>query len=315
MARHNERTSKRQTVGKEPAANRLRYFIERALLNMRQNMFISLVTIITIALALLIVGVFLLVAVNLEQVSIQWSERVQVTVYYDKELPPQLLNDVKQRVSAIAGTSQVNYISSSDALNRFRGRLKGQETLLEGIGADVLPSSLEITLQKSFRNHDALQRYVADLRKVAGIGEIQYGEEWVKRYSSFISILRTIGFLIAAFLFIVVVFIVANTIRLTIYARKDELEILSLVGATRFFIKAPFLLEGIMQGACGGILALIILSGAYLLRFQTGEAAAVQTVLKGMIFLPPHYLGLLLASGILLGFFGSVTSLRKFMKF
>jgi cell division transport system permease protein len=312
---HKDRVNKRQHVAREPVNSRLRYFVERALRNMRQNMFISMITVITIALALLIVGIFLLVAVNLERVSVRWSERVQITVYFDKELVQQQAADLRNRITAIPGTMNVTYVSQAEALSRFKTRLTGQETLLEGIGADVLPASMEITLKKSFRNHAAMKQYVGQLRNVAGVGEIQYGEEWVKRYSSFVSMLQTIGMLIASFLFIAVVFIIANTIRLTIYARKDELEVLSLVGATRFFIKAPFIIEGVIQGACGSVISLLILAGGYLIRYQSGESAAVQSVLKGMEFLPTEYLAALFLSGIMLGFFGSITSLRRFMKF
>lgn len=312
---HKVRVNKRQAAAKEPTANRLKYFIERALLNMRQNMFISMVTIITIALALLIVGVFLLVAVNLEKISVQWSERVQITVYFEKELSPPQISEIKSRIAVLPGTSSIDYVTQAESLDRFRSRLKGQESLLEGIGSDVLPALLEITLKRSTRNHAALQEYVSRLRNIPGIGEIQYGEEWVKRFSNFVTVLRTVGFLIAAFLFISALFIVANTIRLTIYARKDELEVLSLVGATRFFIKAPFLIEGILQGACGSFLALVVLAGGYLILYQSDDAAAVQSLLKGMEFLPAEYLGGLFLSGVLLGFIGSVTSLRRFMKF
>lgn len=312
---HKLRANKRQVAAKEPTANRFKYFVERALLNMRQNMFISMVTIITIALALLIVGVFLLVAVNLEKISVQWSERVQITVYFEKELLPQQISEIKSRITALPGTSRVDYVTQAESFDRFKTRLKGQESLLEGIGADVLPALLEITLKRSARNHEALQGYVSKLRSIPGIGEIQYGEEWVKRFSTFVTILRTVGFLIAAFLFISVLFIVANTIRLTIYARKDELEVLSLVGATRFFIKAPFLIEGILQGACGSLLSLAILAGGYLIYYQSDNTAAVRSLFKGMEFLPPEYLGGLFLSGVLLGFIGSMTSLRRFMKF
>lgn len=312
---HKDMANKRLAAVKEPARVRLRYFVERAILNMRQNMFISMVTIMTITLALLIVGIFMLVAVNLERVSVRWSEKVQISVYFDKELTQQQIAELRNRVSAIPGTSQVSYVSQAEALTRFKSRLAGQETLLEGIEAEVLPASLEITLKRPHRTHEAMKQYVGQLRNVAGMGEIQYGEEWVKRYSSFISLLQTIGLLIAAFLFIAVVFIISNTIRLTIYARKEELEVLSLVGATPFFIKAPFIIEGIVQGAVGALFSILILGGGYLVRYHSGDSSKVQSIIQGIEFLPPEYLGGLFLSGILLGFFGSVTSLRRFMKF
>jgi len=291
------------------------YFVRRAILNIRQNPFISSVTIVTIALALLIVGVFLLISVNLEGVSLRWSEKIQVVVYFPDDLSPQVKTDLRSRVMAIPGTLRVDEVSRGEAMKRFRERLRGQETLLEGVSPDILPSSFEISLRRSHRTPEAIAAYVERLRQIPGMGEIQYGEEWVKRFTTFISILRFIGLLIAVFLFITVVFIVSNTIRLTIYARREELEILSLVGATRMFIRLPFLIEGIIQGGLGGILAVVVLSLVYLARYGGETSFIPQTLLGSMIFLSPLQLLLLCMGGVFLGLVGSLTSLRRFMIF
>lgn len=192
--------------------------------------------------------------------------------------------------------------------------MKGQEALLEGVSTDVLPSSLEISLRKDSRKADSVTAFVASLKKIPGIEEVQYADEWVRRFSAFMNFLRLVGALLGSFLLLAVMFIVSNTIKLTIYARKDELDVLSLVGATRFFIKAPFLIEGVFHGALGSLLALITLGGCYM-AFM-GNAANFLTFNpadEGMSFLPAGYLAGLFLGGILLGFIGSATSLKRFI--
>lgn len=310
----NSNKSKRPTMSSPGAQGRLRYFMGRALTNIRQNVFVNVVTIGTIMLALLIVSLFLLLFLNLENAAENWSEKVQVTVYYDKDLSPQEQSEQKNRIQNLPGTSRVTWVSRDEALRRFKGRLKGQETLLDGIRPEVLPASWEISLKKSSRSSEAMDAYVRNLRGVAGIGEIQYGEEWVRRFNTFLNFMRIVGGLIGAFLVLAVIFIVSNTIKLTVYARRDELEIMSLVGATRLFIKMPFLLEGLLQGAAGGALALLLLLAVHLLFLHNaGNFLSFNPATAGLSFLPPEYIAGVLVAGILLGFLGSLTALRRFI--
>lgn len=313
MSRKN-RPVKRPKLANEGATGRLSYFFGRALLNIRQNVFISLVTVGTIAIALLIVSLFLLVFVNLEGVADSWSQRVQVTAYFDHELAPQELSTLKARILAIPGTDRIVYVGQQEAMQRFQARLKGQEALLDGVPADVLPSSLEIGLKRGSRGSDEIDAYVARLRNVPGISEVQYGQEWVRRYTTFMNFMRMAGLLLGGFLFLAVMFIVSNTIKLTIYSRKEELEILGLVGATRMFIKAPFLIEGVLQGAVGGGLALVILAGFYYgFLYNAGNFLSFNPADAGIAFLPLPYLGAVFGGGVLLGFLGSLTSLKRFI--
>jgi cell division transport system permease protein len=274
----------------------------------------SLLTIGTITLALLIISLFMLFYVNMEGTLEQWSSKIAITVYYEKELAPQEISSLKNGIMALGGADSVTYTSKEEALKRFRGRLKGQETLLEGVGADILPASLEVTLKKKYRTTEAVSLFVAALKRVPGMGEIQYGEEWVRKFLSFFQFLRIIGLLVGGFLLLSVLFIVSNTIKLTILARKDELEILGLVGATPLFIKTPFLLEAMFQGAAGALLALIILTAGYFaILSNAGNFLSFNPAETGLVFLPPVYIAGIVAGGILLGFIGSLASLKRFI--
>lgn len=307
-------SNKRPAMTAPGAQGRLRYFIGRAVRNIRQNVFVNVVTVGTITLALLIVSLFLLLFVNLENAADIWSEKVQVTVYFEKELSPQEQSDLKNRIQAIPATSKTTWVGRDEALKRFKGRLKGQETLLEGIRPEVLPTSFEITLKKASRSSEDVAAYVAKLKNIPGIGEIQYGEEWVRRFNTFLTFMRIVGGLIGGFLVLAVIFIVSNTIRLTIYARRDELEVMSLVGATRLFIKMPYLLEGLIQGLAGGVLALLLLLAVHLLFLHNaGNFLTFNPATAGLAFLPPEYIAGLLGAGAMLGFLGSLAALRRFI--
>jgi cell division transport system permease protein len=290
------------------------YFFNRAWINIRQNVFVNVVTVGTIALALLIVSLFLLVFVNMESAAENWSERVQVTVYFDRDLTAPEQTAFRNRIEALSGVSRISYVSRDEALKRFKDRLRGQETLLEGVRPEVLPTSLEITLKRSSRDTLSVEKFVTALKRIPGITEVQYGEEWVRRFNLFLNFMRLLGALLGAFLVVAVIFIVSNTIKLTIYARRDELEVMSLVGATRFFIKAPYLVEGVIQGGAGAVLAMALLFGLYeLFMYNADSFLTFNPVTSGLSFLPPEYLGAILLSGVVLGFVGSLTSLKRFI--
>lgn len=308
------RNAQRPTLSGQAFKGRLGYFLSRSLANIRQNVFVNAVTVGTITLALLIVALFMLVFVNLESAADTWSERVQVTAYFDRELSAQDQAVLRGRIQAIGGASRVNYVSREEALKRFRNRLRGQETLLEGVAPEILPTSFEISLKRSHRDSAGIETFVSRLKQVPGIGEVQYGEEWVKRFNTFLNFVRLLGLLLGGFLVVAVIFIVSNTIKLTIYARRDELEVMALVGATRMFIKAPFLIEGILQGAAGALLSMLLLFGLYELFLNNAvNFLSFDPAAAGLSFLPPEYCGGLILAGILLGFLGSLTSLKRFI--
>lgn len=168
---------KRPTLAGDGFGGRTGFFLSRAITNIRQNVFVNVVTIGTITLALLIVSLFLLIFVNLENATDSLSERVQVTVYFDNELSSQDQAMYREKIVALPGVSHVSYVTRDEALKRFKSRLRGQETLLEGVGAEILPTSFEIALKRSYRETVSVENFVSALKRIPGITEVQYGEE------------------------------------------------------------------------------------------------------------------------------------------
>jgi cell division transport system permease protein len=308
------KAGKRPKLEREGVWGRTRYFFARALLNIRQNLLVNFLTVGTISLSVLIFSLLLLLYINMEKVTDQWSERVQVTAYFDHELTTDEQSAIMSGITSLEGTYKTTYVSKSEALKRFRDRLQGQESLLEDVSADILPSSIEIRLKKSFRGGAELNAYISGLKKIPGISEIQYGEDWVRRFNNFLDFMKLLGLFVGSFLILAVIFIVANTIKLTIYSRKDELELLGLVGATRMFIKIPFLIEGVIQGAAGAALAILALLGLYYgLLHNTGNFIGFNPVENGIVFLPFECIAAIFSGSIILGFLGSLTSLKRFI--
>jgi cell division transport system permease protein len=182
------------------------------------------------------------------------------------------------------------------------------------LGAEVLPASLEIRLKPGQR--EATAAVVERLSRNKALGELHYGREWLERFEAFLLLLRTIGAALGGFLVLAALVIVANTIKLTLYARQDELEAMTMVGATALFIKLPYLLEGALQGLAGSVVALGVSFVAFriVLRESLGNILLL-TGIDTIHFLPPVWQGLLVAAGALIGVLGSLLALRKFVRF
>jgi len=272
----------------------------------------SVVATATIALCLLLAGAFALLLANMEQVLERFGEEVRVSAYLADDLVPAEQERLAMRVQATPGVESVTLVSKQAALERFRASPFGRASLLDGLDDNPLPASLEIVLEPGQRNRAGLDALVASLSGVAGIAELGYGHEWVEGYARAVALVRGLAFAIGAVLALATLLIVANTIRLSVYARRDEIDILRLVGAGRAFVATPFLLEGLLQGAVGGLAALALLA----LGFRAGLAllgAGIELVLG---YAEPAFFGAsgalaLVAAGAGLGVLGSATALLR----
>ena len=198
------------------------------------------------------------------------------------------------------------------AIQVFKNELKGQKGILDELGANPLPSSFEIGLKKPFRNSDGVRTIVAKLKVLEGIDDIHYGQEWVDRFTAFLSFFKAAGLIIGVFLLISTIFIISNTIRLTVYARKEEIDIMRLVGATESFIKTPFFIEGLFEGLAGAILAFIMFNAVRYMLLKNIPASFSSLI--NIPFPVTDFMIILLGIGTAMGVFGSFISLTRFLK-
>ncbi|MFQ5900758.1 MAG: permease-like cell division protein FtsX [Thermodesulfobacteriota bacterium] len=294
---------------------RFLYFFSKAIRNIRRNIFISIVTIVIIGLSLTILGASLTIFLNLNSIAEQWRERIQLTAYLDDDVLGKELIRIKELVGGMEEVLEVTYTSKEDAYTIFQQDLKGLEGILEGLTINPLPASLEIRLKRGFRDTVGVKGLAARLREVNGIDDVQYGGEWLEKFSDFILFLKLFGIGLGVFLFPSTLFIISNTIRLTVLARREEIEIMRLVGATDSFIKAPFIVEGLLQGVIGALLAVFSLT--LLHRFFLRGVSSSLTLFFGSISaftLPDNLFLTLVAFGGGLGVLGSMVSVGRHLK-
>jgi cell division transport system permease protein len=296
--------------------DRLSYLVvHRALRNMRQSPFLCAAAVGTVAVSLAILAFFALLVLNVQNLAGHWSKEVQVVAYLDKLPEGRQLRGWIEDIGHLPEVEEVILVSREEAFDRFRKRLGRDADLLDGLESDILPASLEISLHEEHRTRQGVETIVARLQQNPALSDLRYGQDWLERFESFLTLLRLAGAILGGFLIFAALFIVANTIKLTLYARRDELEIMTLVGGTPLFIKMPFLLEGSLQGAFGGVLALGGAYALYQLFVHRGLSVFLPlTGLEGIVFLPVSWQLLVLAAGTLLGFAGSLVSLRKFVR-
>jgi cell division transport system permease protein len=294
--------------------SRLVYFLRRALRNMRLSPVLSVAAVCTVGVALALLAFFAIAVLNVQRLAANWASDLAIVAYLEQPPDSATLSRWLNEIRAYPEVETVTYVSREEAYQRFRERLKSDADLLEGLGSEVLPASLEVRLKPERRQDTAA--VVERLGRNKAFGELHYAREWLERFEAFLLLLRTIGAALGGFLALAALVIVTNTIKLTLYARQDELEAMTMVGATAMFIKLPYLIEGALQGLCGGLLALLasFLAYQFILRENLGSLLLL-TGIDTIHFLPPLWQVLVVAAGTLIGVLGSLLALRKFVRF
>jgi len=288
------------------------YFVSEAFQNIRSNLATSIVTTFTIAISLSVCGLFLVFFINVNNMLSGVGGQIQITAYIRGNLQDDAVLHIKDEISAMHEVESVEYISKEMALNIFKTELKGQKGILDGLAANPLPASFEIKVKELFRTQDGIKGLISKLRLIGGIEDVQYGKEWVDRFFAFIRLVEVFIFILGGFILSAAAFIASNTIRLALYTRKDEIEIMGLLGATNIFIKTPYFIEGILEGFSGAVLAVSMLYlGRYMILME------IPPIFSPLVAVPfsPFYFSLgVVAGGIILGIAGSGIALRRFLK-
>lgn len=288
----------------------------RTFQNIRGSLFLNLTTIGIIAVCMLIFSTFTLLAFNLTSFLKIWEDKIEVVTYLKKETPLKDVESLLKKTRFIEGVEAVKYISPFDAMAFMTSKLGSQKNLLEGIQPAVLPPSFEIQLKKDYRNPEKIKEVILQLKQFPQIEEIQYGEEWVGTFSALVHILQVTQWTLGGLILVAMIFIISNTLQLTISSRREEIEIMRIVGASPVFIQVPFYIEGLLQGLFGTGLAILFL---FLLHkgFFLYIPSSVQSRLGGIpiLFLPTETIAWILLAGMVLGFFGSFVASIRFLKY
>jgi len=289
----------------------LYYFVRAALRGLLGSPLPSVVSIATIAVAVIPLGGLMIITGNMRALLDRQGESRQVTAFLDLELDAAEETALARRAAALGGVARVELVTREAALERFRDRLGGG-ALLEALEENPLPASIEVTLAPGEDRAEEAGAVAAALRALPGVEEVAGGEAWVEGYARALALVRGAGLGLGAILALATLLIVANTIRLAVYARRDELDILALVGASRTFLRVPYLIEGVIQGTLGGLLGVGLLYGLYRIAVpQLGDALELFLGWSQPSFLAPESIAALVAGGAAFGLFGAAVAVAR----
>lgn len=287
------------------------YFVKETYKSIRRNGFMSFASISTVAVSLLVLGMFLMIFLNTNNLAQYLESQVQVSVYMQDSATDKELTAVKEKLTKMPGVVKVTQVSKQQALERFKKRLGDQEQLLHSLGKEnPFPNSFELQVD----NPERIKVLTPQIGQLSKVETAKFGQEVVEHLFQLTKILRFGGILLVVFLAMATLFIISNTIRLTVFARRKEVIIMKYVGATDWFIRWPFLLEGMTLGFFGAVLASVLINSIY-----SGLLERIHATLAFLPLLSPSPLLLyvdlfLLVAGTGIGALGSYISLRKFLR-
>ncbi|WP_455244483.1 permease-like cell division protein FtsX [Petrachloros mirabilis] len=289
------------------------YLLREAWANIWTNRMTTAVAILTTAFTLACVGIFLLLYVNLRAAAGWLQDDIKIVVYLNDNAADTAVTDVEKQLRNDRAVSALQFISKEKAMGEFKEQFPEDAHLLEGLGQNPLPASFVVNLGPPYQSPEAIQRWADRVGRLSGVAKVDYNQDWIDALSTIIRSIELVAIGIGLILSAAAVTIIANTIRLTLFARRNEIVILRLIGATRTFIRIPYLLEGAALGGIGSAFSLAMLKGLYELFRQQMQATGRLSGLEDLvIFFPLSICLVLVAVGIGLGCAGSFVSLRRF---
>jgi len=286
----------------------MRLLLREAFLSFRRAPLLSALSVTTIAFSLFTVGLFGLVAINLREALRGIEERVEIVAFVLRGTPPETITLAAQDVATFPEVLTVAYVSEDEALARARRELVEFRDAYRDLQVNPLPASLEIRLKDGFRDAASAQAVAERMQGFTFVEDVRFGRDWVEQLDDLRNLAGILGLVIGGVFALVAVVIIGVTIRLTLLQRAREIHIMRLVGATNWFIRGPFLLEGAIKGLMGGVLALVLCYAGYL-GFRGNTPA-----LAGLVFFQPLHMLVILLFGVLLGLMGSLISVGRHLR-
>ncbi len=285
--------------------NSLLFTIREGVLNLRRSPLLAVSSVAVMGLSLFVLGIFLLITVNLRSAIIAVQEQVEIVVFVQEAVRDAELQSLDRFLREHPGVRDVQYLSRDDALAEFRRELREREYLLEALETNPLPDTFKVALFDDWKATDRIALMAEQIEEMAGVDEVKYGREWVGRLNRVIVGLVLVDLFLGVVVALSSLVVVANTVKLTLIARRDLIELMKMVGATIGVVRRPFVIEGLIQGGLAALLAtglLIGLTGFLQERVPEVEALSI-----------PAF-ALFLGFGAFLGGLGSLISIRGFVR-
>ena len=289
----------------------IKYYFREVGVSMVRNRWMSFASIGTVAVSLFVFGVFLILVVNMNKLASSLESQIQISVYINDALPDDGRKEIERMTRDLKNVAAIEYVPREKALEILRERLGENKKILDALGdSNPLPNSFLVTV----KNADDVRKTAAAIADLYGVDEVKYGQDVAANLFELTHLMRLFAVILMALLLFATVFIISNTIRLTVFARRKEIAIMKYVGATDWFIRWPFILEGMALGTIGG--------GVSALALRSFYSAMVDRIYESLAFFPMveqypfmQYLTVaLIGAGIMIGILGSTVSLKRFME-
>lgn len=291
------------------------YLIKEALVSLRVNRTSVLIGIVTTAFTLACFGLFALLYWNLKNLSRTLQSDIEFVVYLEPDISKKVSQGIQQRFKHEPAIDSFVFISKDQALKEFYVQFPNESALLEGLGENPLPASYVIRIASRFQDAKSIEKFAERVKDLPGIERVKYSQDWIDSLSLFVTYFELAAIIIGTILAIATITIVANTVRLSFYARREEVEILRLIGATGAFIVTPYVIEGAILGALGGVVSIILLKGTFeFFRMEMGASGWFSGLESMLTFFPIQGSFILVLAGVLLGCGSSFLSVYGLMK-
>jgi cell division transport system permease protein len=291
---------------------RLNYFLSETAVNLKRNLLMTIAAISTVAISLLLLGGAQILQLVVANVTSTWEGKVEVSVFLRSDVTEGELDGLRSDLARMPEIETFTYVSKTQAYEEFKELYADKPELYEVLPKDSLPASFRVSLVDAA---DA-EEVAARVQGSPGIDDVNFGGDIIRRLLQVNTLLRAVTLGMSAVLMVAAAALIANTIRLAIYARREEISIMKLVGATNWFIRIPFMFEGVFAALTGAIVSSIVLLGANELFFsKMGDFLAfLGPVFSFSAWEITKVLLILVGGGVAVGLFGSVLALRRFLE-
>lgn len=281
------------------------YLLRESLAGFRRRKLTTGVTILIMGSALLVLALFSVITINVSSLLNKARTGIDVRVFLADGLADASANELIAHLSSLPGVRRVDYISKEQALAEFRRELGGETELLDELAENPLPASLHVQLAEDALNADRQKEIAEAAARWPGVTDVAFSEAWARILDRWHTVFTTATLIVGLIVFIAAVFVISNTVKLTVAASARAVEIMKQVGATDAFIRTPFLLEGVLEGLLGGVMAMGVLVAAH---------AVLRPQIAGMVFFTPLQIAGFILFCIGLGFLGSWAALLRYLR-
>ncbi|MBS3733023.1 MAG: ABC transporter permease [Desulfobacterales bacterium] len=285
----------------------------RALSDFYRHRYLHGVCLFTIALSVFIISAFSLFFINAGELMGAWQQGIRITAYLKPDVTKKQAADLAADIEQYPGVASVSYVSGKEGLAWLKEQLGTGSSLLSDLKENPLPDALEIHPAKNMAAMSGADRLAGKIAEFAEVSDVEYAREWMQRFYGIYNLFKVTAFVMAGLVFVAILFIVANTIRLILYSRREEIEITRIIGADEAFIKHPLYLEALMLGSFGGVAGLAMLYGAFFSLMPKLSPEGLLPFFR-VRFLPLELVLAILISSMFVGWLGCYFSIRRFLR-